>query len=136
MSELMRVSERRSHSICTHWGENGGHVRSSWKGIGELGAGPTPAAMAQCRLSLPYKNFIQMTERTKAHEYPREEIHAMMNFYGGKTCVITHEPYNIDWAHMLNSALPSSNERVWHPFHLQLSSMLTPKMQPISLNGC
>jgi hypothetical protein len=44
--------------------------------------------------------FIQMTERTTTHEYPREEIRAMMDFYDGKTCVLTHNRLTVHWAHM------------------------------------
>jgi hypothetical protein len=80
--------------------------------------------------------FIQMTERTSTHAYPREEIHAMMNFYGGKTCVLTHNRLTVHWAHMFDAALLTSNQRVRHTFHLQLSSLLTLKMQLISFNGC
>ena len=78
----------------------------------------------------------QMTERTSTHAYPHEEIHAMMNFYGGKTCVLTHNRLTVHWAHMFDAALLTSNQRVRHTFHLQLSSLLTLKMQLISFNGC
>jgi len=80
--------------------------------------------------------FIQMTERTLTHEDPHEEICAMMDFYDGKTCVITHNRQVVAWAHMLDAALIPSNQRVWHAFHLQLSSMLMLKMQLMSFNGC
>jgi hypothetical protein len=75
-----------------------------------------------------------MTERTTTHEYPREEILAMMDFYDGKTCVLTHNRLTVHWAHMLDATL--SNQRVRHTFHLQLSSILTLKMQLISFDGC
>jgi hypothetical protein len=79
--------------------------------------------------------FVQMTERTTTHAYPREEIRAMTEFYGGKTCVLTRNRLTVHWAHMLDAALSTSNQGV-HTFHLQLSSMLTLKIQLISFNGC
>lgn len=77
-----------------------------------------------------------MTERTTTHEYPREEIRAMMDFYDGKTCVLTQNRLAVQWAHMLDAASLTSNQRVRHTFHLQLSGMPTLKMQLISFNGC
>jgi hypothetical protein len=77
-----------------------------------------------------------MTERTTTHAYPREEIRAMTEFYGGKTCVLTHNRETVHWAHMLDAALSSSNQRVRDTFHLQISSLLTLKMQLISFDGC
>ena len=77
-----------------------------------------------------------MTERTKTHEYPREEIRAMMDFYDGKTCVLSRNRLAVQWAHMLDAVLSTSNLRVRHTFHLQLSSMLALKMQLISFDGC
>jgi hypothetical protein len=77
--------------------------------------------------------FIQMTERATTHEYPPEEIRAMMDFYDGKTCVLTHNRLTVHWAHMLDA---TSNQRVRHTFHLQLSSILTLKTQLISFDGC
>ena len=60
--------------------------------------------------------FIQMTERTTTHDYPREEIRAMMDFYDGKTCVLTHNQLTVHWAHMLDAALSTSHQRVQHTF--------------------
>ena len=80
---------------------------------------------------------MQVTERTTTHAYPREEILAMMDFYDGETCVLTHNRVTVHWAHMLDPALlTTSNQRVRHTFHLQLSSMLTLKVQLISFGGC
>jgi hypothetical protein len=59
----------------------------------------------------------------------------MMDFYDGKTCVLTHNRLAVHWAHMLDAALLTSNQRVRHTFHLQLSSMLTLKLQLISFDG-
>ena len=77
-----------------------------------------------------------MTERTTTHEYPHEEVRAMMDFYDGKTCVLTQNRLTVHWTHMLDAGCLTSNQRVRHTFHLQLSSMLTLKMQLISFNGC
>ncbi len=77
-----------------------------------------------------------MTERSTADDYPQEEIRAMMDFYDGKTCVITHNRLTVQWAHMLDAVLLTSNQRVRHTFHPQLSSMLTLKMQLVSFDGC
>ncbi|KAI0297763.1 hypothetical protein BC826DRAFT_1001246 [Russula brevipes] len=66
----------------------------------------------------------ERTVRTSTHNYPYEEHHAMMDFYDGKTCVLTHNRLTVHWAHILDTALPTSNERVRHTFHLQRSSML------------
>jgi len=52
------------------------------------------------------------TIRTKAHAYPREEIEAMIKFYGGKRCVITNKVKAIEWCHILDGAIESSNPRV------------------------
>jgi len=52
------------------------------------------------------------TVRTTKHDYPREELNAMNMFYGGKRCVITKTLNNVQWGHMLDAALTSSNRIV------------------------
>ena len=42
-----------------------------------------------------------MTERTTTDEHPPEETRAMMDFYDGKTCVLTHNQLMVHWAHLL-----------------------------------
>jgi len=48
------------------------------------------------------------TIRTTKHDYPREEVNAMTRFYGGKVCVITKLARNVQWAHIMDAALPAS----------------------------
>ncbi|KAK2462053.1 hypothetical protein APHAL10511_006516 [Amanita phalloides] len=50
--------------------------------------------------------------RTVTHVYPQEELNAMRAFYGGKCCVITQNTTGIQWSHMLDAALESSNTRL------------------------
>jgi len=54
----------------------------------------------------------ERTVRTSTHNYPYEEVHAMMDFYDGKTCVLTHNRLTVHWAHILDAALPTSHERL------------------------
>jgi len=60
----------------------------------------------------------------------------MMAFYGGKTCVLTHNRLTVHWAHMLEASLSTSGQRVRQTFQLWLSSMPTLKMPLISFGGC
>ncbi|KAI0288056.1 hypothetical protein BC826DRAFT_971785 [Russula brevipes] len=69
-----------------------------------------------------------MTERTTTHEYPHEEIRAIMDFYGGMTCVLTRNRQTVQWAHLLDAAFLTSDQRVQHTSYLQPSRMLTLQM--------
>ena len=56
---------------------------------------------------------MQMTECTATHDYPREEICAMIEFHNGKTCALMHNRLAVHWIYMLNEALLTSNQQVW-----------------------
>lgn len=48
------------------------------------------------------------TIRTATHDHPREEINAMTEFYQGKICIITKLTRNVQWAYVMDAALPAS----------------------------
>ena len=49
---------------------------------------------------------------TTTHDYPKVEERAMMAFYGGKTCLLRCQSIGVQWAHVLNASLDTSNPRV------------------------
>ena len=61
------------------------------------------------------------TIRTTTHEYPREELNAMFEFYGGKRCVIQRSQSAVEFAHVLDAALESSNLQVESIFLISFS---------------
>jgi hypothetical protein len=61
--------------------------------------------------STPSDEMIRPTTRTTKHDYPREEVDAMLGFYGGK-CIILGAAENVQWAHLLDVAFEPPNERV------------------------
>ncbi len=64
--------------------------------------------------------------RTRTHAYPQVEIDAMINFYGGKKCVVSLMTGSVEWFHTLDAALEPCNDRVSQP--LILSCAVTLKM--------
>jgi len=54
--------------------------------------------------------------RTATHEYPQEELEAMINFYGNKRCLISQMLVSVEWSHIMDAALvETSNPRVGQP---------------------
>jgi hypothetical protein len=49
------------------------------------------------------------TVRTTTHDYSREELEAMLKFYGGKRCVIQRTLNVMEWAHILDTSIGSLN---------------------------
>ena len=53
------------------------------------------------------------TIRTNTHYYPQEELQTMLEFYRGFRCIITNSPsVAVQWSHMLDAALNTSNDQV------------------------
>ena len=50
--------------------------------------------------------------RTSTHFYPAEELRAIVDFYTGKTCMITKSAIAVEWAHIMDAALAPSTENV------------------------
>ena len=75
-----------------------------------------------------------MTLRTTTHSYPTEELDAMVTFYGGKRSVITQQTVSVQWAHILDADLDSTNSRV-RP-HNYCHSLVLNAAHWHSLNGC
>ena len=52
------------------------------------------------------------TIRSTGHDYPREEINAMLEFYGSKKCIISKSTNSVQWAHIMDAALGTSDAHV------------------------
>jgi hypothetical protein len=52
------------------------------------------------------------SDRVTSHYIPQEERNAMERFYHSKRCVIEKKLGGVKWAHMLDAALDTSNDRV------------------------
>ncbi|KAJ7292860.1 hypothetical protein C8J57DRAFT_1267330, partial [Mycena rebaudengoi] len=68
-----------------------------------------------------------MSQRTRTHYYPAEEVTAMQNKYGGKRCIYSQRDAAVEWSHQLDAALDSTRRLEWmlarnlrqdrHPLH-------------------
>ena len=73
------------------------------------------------------------TVQTTTHDYLRDELDAIIDFYGGKRCFVQKMLGSVEWSLILDTSIESCNGRVSQ--YLIISCTMLLKMRPLALRN-